>query len=102
MATSSLQYTIFVFLQVQFQFACRQPRFERISQRERLLLAATVANGIIGVTGASKDGSLTYDSGGAPSKKSGSCHFAPAPRFAQRMCRWRCRKYQILVRAWRT
>src|SRR5208283_2041364 len=36
-------------LRVQFQFARRQPRFERIPQRERLLLAATVANGIFGV-----------------------------------------------------
>jgi hypothetical protein len=45
---------------------------------------------ILGVVPARKGDSM-YDSGGAPSKKLVSCHFAPAPRSTQRMCRWRCR-----------
>src|SRR6202051_1257163 len=36
------------------------------------------------IGGARREGNSMYDSGGAPSKKSGSCHLAQAPRSAQK------------------
>jgi hypothetical protein len=40
------------------------------------------------IWGARREWNFMYDSGGAPSKKSGSCHFAQAPRSAQKMYLW--------------